>query len=54
MKSTLAVAAQNDERLAMEAQKKKKDTAIKIEDMFKAANHHAGPGPNKGDPVLGQ
>lgn len=38
LKSTLAVAAQNDERIAMEAQKKKKETAVKIEAMFKAAD----------------
>jgi len=38
LKSTLAVAAQNDERLAMEAQKKKKETALKVEKMFKAAD----------------
>jgi len=38
LKSTLEVAAQNDERIAMEAQKLKKETAIKIEQMFKAAD----------------
>merc|ERR1719174_264532 len=38
LKSTLAVAAQNDERIAMEAQKKKKETAMKIEAMFRAAD----------------
>lgn len=38
LKSTLEVAAQNDERIAMEAQKKKKDVAAKIHDMFQAAD----------------
>jgi len=38
LKSTLAVAAQSDERLAMQAQKAKKETAAKIEELFKAAD----------------
>jgi len=47
LKSTLQVAAQNDERLAMDAQKSKKATAIKIEAMFKAAD-------SSGDGSLGE
>jgi hypothetical protein len=38
LKSTLAVAAQSDERLAMQAQKKKKEIGEKIEELFKAAD----------------
>lgn len=47
LKSTLQVAAQNDERLAMDAQKAKKETAKKIEAMFKAAD-------SSGDGSLGE
>merc|ERR1719456_1885747 len=47
LKSTLAVAAQSDERLAMQAQKQKKETAAKIEHLFKAADE-------TGDGCLGE
>jgi hypothetical protein len=47
LKSTLAVAAQSDEKLAMQAQKRKKEIASKIELLFKTADE-------SGDGCLGE